>query len=264
MAVTPNPIFEATSQQGVRYPFEYFSAPLAFANRISDVTGALFWDCVSKYTPLHEEVTGALFQEKPNEAVWNKIIHSTAGKSYQEIAHFVYTLYLEQPYATFDANWVPQGSTRFGALGVDTSPYNLSRNQVKLHFLPTRKGGSDLASSRLEERREDMKRLLRFVKATHLRIEYFTSYTWLQNISNYRALFPPSFLDRLVVMRDKFLGLWGQFVKWDGSANQANYNVFIRRLQQATTLDETIDSIPLKVLGATRPIQEFYVFYGIQ
>ena len=109
-----------------------------------------------------------------------------------------------------------------------------------------------------------MKRLLRFVKATYPGIECFTSYTWLQNIPNYRALFPPSFLERLVVMRDKFLGLWGQFVKWDGSANQTNYNLFIRRLQQATTLDETIDSIPLKVLGATRPIQEFYDFYEIQ
>jgi hypothetical protein len=263
MAVTHNSVLEAASQRGVRYPFEYFAAPLTFANRISGVTGARFWDCVSKYTPVHEEVTGTLFQEKPNEVVWNTIIHSTAGKSYQEIAQFVYALYLEQPHAAFDANWVPQGSTRFGALGVDTGPYNLSRNQVKLHFLPTRARASDLASSRLQERREDIKKLLIFVKATHPGVHYFTSYTWLQNIPTYRALFPPSFLERLVVMRDKFLGVWGQFVKWDGTPNQTNYNEFMGRLQQATTLDDIIDSIPLKVLGATRPIREFYDFYGI-
>ena len=104
MPVTPNPITEAPSQQSVRYPLEYFSAPLAFASRISEVTGTRFWDCVSKYTPVHEEVTGALFQAKPNEAAWNNIIQSTAGQSYQEIAQFVYRLHLEQPYAIFDAN----------------------------------------------------------------------------------------------------------------------------------------------------------------
>jgi len=254
---------EAMSSQSVRYPFEYFSAPLAFASRISDVTGTPLWDSVSKYTALHEVVTGASFQEQPNEAVWNKLLHSTAGKSWHEIAQFAYPFYLEQPYATFDATWVPKGSTRFGALGVDTGPYNLSRNQAKLHFLPTRSAGSDLASSQLGERREDMKRLLSFVKNKQPDIEYFTSYTWLQNIPNYQTLFPRAFLDRLVVMRDKFLGLWGQFVRWDGTANQTNYDIFISRLEQTYTFDEIIDSIPLKVLGARGPIQEFYDHYGV-
>src|SRR3954468_13795281 len=85
-------------------------------------------------------------------------------------------------------------------------------------------GASDLASSRLTERRADMKRLLSFVKTAHPGIAYFTSSTWLQNHPNYRALFPPAFLDQLEVRRDQFLGLWGQFVKWDGSANTTTYD----------------------------------------
>jgi hypothetical protein len=108
-----------------------------------------------------------------------------------------------------------------------------------------------------------MKRLLRFVKDTHPGIEHFTSYTWLQNVPNYRALFPSTFLDGLVILRDKFLGLWGQFVKWDGTANQTNYEVFLSGLHQALTLDKVIDCIPLKVLGARGPIQEFYNYYEI-
>jgi hypothetical protein len=103
-------------RQSIHYPFEYFSAPFAFASRISDVTGAPLWECVAKYTALHEEVTGVLFQAEPNEAVWNKLVCSTAGRSWQEIAGLAYSLYLEQPYAIFDANWAPKGSTRFGAL----------------------------------------------------------------------------------------------------------------------------------------------------
>jgi hypothetical protein len=109
-----------------------------------------------------------------------------------------------------------------------------------------------------------MKRLLEFVKANHPAIQYFTSYTWLQNLPVYRALFPPPFLARLAVMRDKFLGLWGQFVRWDGTANQANVAAFTHRLQSAATLDEAIDAFPHQVLGAVGPIQEFYDHYAIR
>lgn len=248
----------------LRYPFEYFAAPLAFASTIAEVTGMPLWEAVSRYTPLREEISGALFLDRPDEDAWGTILQGSAGKSPQQIAGDIYALYLRQPHARFQAEWVPRGSTRFGSLGVDTSDYNLSRDQVKLHFLPTRKGGSDLASSRIAERRADMQRLLLFVKDTHPDIRYFTSYTWLQNLPNYRALFPPSFLDRLVVMRDRFLGLWGQFVKWDGTANHTNYTRFLQALQRATTLDEVIDAIPLKVLGAVGPIDEFYAWYAIR
>ena len=109
-----------------------------------------------------------------------------------------------------------------------------------------------------------MKRLLSFVKTTHPGIVYFTSYTWLHNIPNYRALFPPAFVARLEVMRDKFLGVWGQFVKWDGTANTTRYDVLLSNLRRSQMLDEIIDSIPLKVLGAREPIQVFYDFYELQ
>ena len=257
-------MLDATPQEGVRYPLEYFSAPIEFAHRISSITGASFLDSLSRYTGLHGELTGAQFQEEPNEEVWSKFLSLIAGKSPQEVSHIAYTVYLEQAHSKFDPNWAPKGTTRFGALGVSTTQYNLDRNQVKLHFLPTRKGGSDLASSRLHERREDMKMLLGFVKNNHADIAYITSFTWLQNVPTYRALFPPSFLDRLTVMKDKFLGLWGQFVRWDGTANRRNYDAFIRNLHKAKTLDEAIDSISLQVLGAVGPIQEFYEFYGVK
>lgn len=263
MLVTSGQMGVTPSGPSIRYPFEYFAAPLAFASRISERTGLPLWDAVAKYTALQEEVTGAAFQEEPNYGIWNRFLHITAGKAWLDIAQVAYALYLEQPYARFDATWTPTGSTRFGALGVDTSPYNVSRNQVKLHFLPTRSGASDLASSRLSERRGDMKRPLRFVKTTHPSIAYFTSATWLQNLPNYQALFPPAFLQRREVRRDHFLGLWGQFVKWDGSANTSNYDRLLSNLQQAQTLDAIIDSIPLKVLGARVPIEAFYEFYEL-
>jgi hypothetical protein len=109
-----------------------------------------------------------------------------------------------------------------------------------------------------------MKRLLSFVKTAHPGIAYFTSSTWLQNLPNYRALFPPAFLDQLEVRRDQFLGLWGQFVKWDGSANTTTYDRLLSNLQLAQTLDAIIDSIPLKVFGARARIESFYGFYELE
>jgi hypothetical protein len=212
---------------------------------------------------VYGELTGIEHQVEAKDELWRIVVRCLAEKSPNELAQLVYSLYLEQPYSLFDPTWAPKGATRFGALGVDTSRYNLERNQVKLHFLPTRNAGSDLASSKLPERRKDMKRLLEFVKANHPEIENFTSYTWLQNLPSYQALFPQPFLARLTLMTDKFLGLWGQFVRWDGTANQANFETFTHRLQTATTLDEAVDAFPLKVLGAVGPIQEFYDLYAI-
>lgn len=41
-----------------RYPFEYFSAQLAFASIISNITGQPLWDAVATYTPFQEELIG--------------------------------------------------------------------------------------------------------------------------------------------------------------------------------------------------------------
>ena len=257
-------MIESIPQGRAKYPLEYFSAQIEFAHRISSITGASFLDTLSKYTGMYEALAGERSQEVPNEEAWEKLLRLMANKSPEEISNLAFTIYVEQNYADFDRSWTPVGTMRFGALGVGVTQYNLDRNQVKLHFLPTRKGGSDLASSRLSERREDMKRLLRFVRENYPDIQGIRSSTWLQNLPNYRALFPQSFLNRLTLMSNNFLGLWGQFVKWDGTANRERYDRFIGDLQGAKTLDEVIDSIPLKVCGATGPIQEFYDFYGVR
>ena len=109
-----------------------------------------------------------------------------------------------------------------------------------------------------------MRRLLAFVKATHPAIENITSSSWLQNIPTYQALFPPAFTRRLAGRRDAFLGLWGQFVRWDGAANRQRYDAFIEKLQRAETIDAAIDTFPLQVLGAVGPLEDFYDAYDVR
>ena len=87
--------------------------------------------------------------------------------------------------------------------------------------------------------------------------------SWLHNIPNYRALFPPCVLEHFVYQEHKFLGVWGQFVRWNGAAHEERYQQFLSDLGYAHTVIEAIRAIPLPVTGAVVPLQAFYTWYGI-
>ena len=137
-----------------------------------------------------------------------------------------------------------------------------------MHFLPRRSGHGELGSQDpieneaiLQARKNDMKNLLEFVKNEYPEIEFLATYTWLQNKANYRILFPSDVEMKLV--RDKFSGLWGQFMKWDGSASLQTYNQFLEKLKEAKTMEEVFDAIPMKVLGTTIPLEKMYKLYSL-
>ena len=91
------------------------------------------------------------------------------------------------------------------------------------------------------------------------------SSTWLQNPPNYRNLFPAAFTARLRgIGGGSYLGVWGQFVRADGSANHARLADFQSRLATAHTLAEATAALPLNILEATGPIADFYAEYNIE
>lgn len=257
---------ETIVQESSKYPYEYLAAQITFANKIASLQSITFIDSITSYTSLQSELTDRNNTKNSDKNAWEEIFKRAENATLDEISGTAYRLFQSLPHSRFDPNWTPSFTTRFGALGVDTHPYNLDprRNQVKLHFLPTRKNGSDLSSSKTEERKEDMKALLKWVRTNHPGVRNITSFTWLQNIPNYRVLFPQSFLERLVIKKDKFGGLWGQFVKWDGSSNTEVFKQFVQNLDEARTLEEAVDAFPFKVLGAEGSISEFYEMYGIK
>jgi hypothetical protein len=123
---------------------------------------------------------------------------------------------------------------------------------------------SALSSRHFQERRDDFRRLLLDVRAEHPDVERVKSSSWLQNLPNYRNLFPQKFQERLQnIGGSTYLGIWGQFVKGDGSGNQERLAQFRAALLQASTLDEAIAAFPFPVLEAIGPIQEFYEEYGL-
>jgi hypothetical protein len=251
------------SFENMRYPRIYFAAQMKFAHKISRLTSETLPSTLAHYTALEEELSGSSIQEQPNETIWKTFIQKIEDTNPEEVVDSAYNLYIQQPYAQYHARWHPKGVMRFGALGVGVNPYNLDRNRVKLHFLPRREEGSDLATARIPERKEDFRALLTWTNINYPDIRYITSSTWLHNIPNYRSLFPSVFLDRLTYQDNKYLGLWGQFVRWNGKPHTKRYYQFISELDKSHTVSEAIQAIPLKVMGATASIQEFYTWYNI-
>lgn len=245
------------------YPRIYFAAQVAFAYKIAQITGTPLHSALAHFTALEEELTGASIQAQAHQILWETFLASVAHTTAQEATDIVYTLYLQQPYAAYNPNWLPHGVRRFGALGVAANPYNLDRNRVKLHFLPRRAEGSDLATASIPARREDFRALLMWTKTHYPDIPSLISSTWLHNIPNYRALFPPCVLEHFVYQEHKFLGVWGQFVRWNGAAHEERYQQFLSDLGYAHTVIEAIRAIPLPVTGAVVPLQAFYTWYGI-
>ena len=119
MPISPQPPLAAASQPGIRYPFEYFAAQIAFASRIAAITGVPFLEALSKDTDVRSEITEAAFRQAPNEHKGKRAIDQIGSRAPEEIAQIVYAIYLEQPHAVFDPQWAPPDTMRFGALGVE-------------------------------------------------------------------------------------------------------------------------------------------------
>jgi hypothetical protein len=134
-----------------------------------------------------------------------------------------------------------------------------------MHFFPARGRESALSSRHFLERREDFRHLLLHIRTQHPTAETVKSSTWLHNLPNYRNLFPPSFQAQLQnIGASTYIGIWGQFVRSDGSGNQERLDEFALRLASAQSVAAVIDALPLKVFEAVGPIQTFYAEYDIE
>jgi hypothetical protein len=176
----------------------------------------------------------------------------------------MYETYLDQPHSIFQPEKTPEGISRFGPFGLDYNEYNRERNTVRLHFMPQRQAVSELATERFDELREHFKALLQYTKEHHPEVKNFTCSTWVNAIPNFRRLFPQTFLDRMQdIGGSSYLGIWGQFVKSDGSGNINRFNQFVQGLSNAKTVEEAVDAFPFKVLEAVGPLDDFYKEYTI-
>ena len=249
----------------VLYPRAYFAAPVHFALKLAAVTAAPLAHTLTAYTGLYTEVTGVDWRDEQTSPVWRQVLTAIATSTDpQVIADTMYTIYLQQPHSRFDPTHVPPGMVAFGPLALDYLPYNAARRTIRIHFLARRAQPSWLASARGDELTAQFRRFLQYAKRQHPDARWFKTSSWLNNIPNYRRLFPPPFTATLQnIGAGSYWGVWGQFVQADGRGNEARLQQFVARLAQAHSLDEAVDALPLKVLEGIGPIDDFYQHYQV-
>jgi hypothetical protein len=245
-----------------QYPIEYFLAPVHFAYKISEITKIPLSEAMDKYTGLYKEVIGERKLDKEIDPIWTNLMNQIENiKNHEQIGQIIYKMYCNYPHSIYEPNKNSEHAIIFGSLGYI---YHPETKQARIHFFSKRSSESDLTSEHFLERKDDFKRLLEDIKANHPNTETIKSSTWLQNIPNYKNLFPKQFTDRLVdIGGSSYLGVWGQFVKGDGGGNQKRLLEFKNKLTNAKTMSEVMESIPLKVLEAVGPIQDFYEDYNL-
>lgn len=248
-----------------RYPREYFAAPVYFALKTAEITSISLEDSMTAYTGLYTEVTGLDWRSDKTSPIWKKILAKIGdSKDPEYITDIMYGEFLQLPHSKYNPEFVPEGLIKFGPLALDYTPYNKERLSIRIHYLVQRGEASYLSSEKSDELRQYFKDFLQHAKDHHSDAVYFTSSTWLNNIPNFVKLFPPNFNKKTKnIGGSSYLGLWGQFVKSDGTGNTKRLAEFTTNLAEAKNIKEVIRAIPLPVLEAVEPIDDFYQMYKI-
>lgn len=273
---------EKEKTEVISQPYEYFDAQVSFAKKISEITGKNLENCMFEYTDLYNSLTNKPYGEEEEKgnylSLWKKYIATIQGiTDSKEISDLTYELFLKQDYSR-EMISENQGTNIFGCFKIDYSDYNQKRKQIRLHFSPTRldilkndneERYGDLSTKYISKRKDEFRDMIKYI---HDNInlfkgaKYLKSHTWLQNIPNYQNLFPGKYsLEENRVKKDNsFLGLWGQFVKWDLTGNKEVYERFKENLEKANTLEECVNAFPYPVYEIQVPLEELFKMYDVE
>jgi len=268
----------------ISQPYEYFDAQVSFAIKISEISGKKLEEGMFEYTDLYNSLTNKPYGEQEEKGnylpLWKEYMRGIQDLSgTKDISDITYNLFLEQDYSKIiiSENQNQQTNT-FGCFKIDYGDYNKQREQIRLHFSPKRldllksdnedKHG-DLSTKYLPRRKEEFKSMIMYI---HENInlfdgaKYLKSSTWLQNIPNYQSLFPSKYsLEENRIKKNKnFLGLWGQFVKWDLTGNKKIFKIFRENLKKANTLEDSINAFPYPVYEIKVPLEKLFKMYEIE
>ena len=244
-----------------QYPRAYFAAPIYLAAPVVTLSGGTLGVAIERYTGLYRELIGRPPEADKLDPHWSALIGGLAPLPDPEAAiDLIYDTYCAQPHSAYDPHRNTERAHIFGALGY---VYDETA-QARLHFFPQRGAVSALSSAQFPQRRAEFKQLLLDLKARHPAATQIKSSTWLQNLPSYRNLFPRSFTAQLRdVGGGSYLGVWGQFVSGDGSANLPWLAQFTARLATARTLTAALAAFPRHVLEGVGPLDAFYDEYHL-
>lgn len=231
---------------------DFTALVLRFAQRVAHVDRLPIDEALLHGTPLYPNFSlGTNFNA--DRSVWQEFV--TGYHSTDDPLEWTHTFYVDHarhyppyPYGCFRYHYNPESRTaglHFGNL--DTS------------------GLGALSLTRRPARLAELRAMFGGIREAHPEAEYFAGGSWLYNLSAYRDLFPPEYIDSMTPAQPSFtyLSTWGQFLdgRWRlraGPAAQFNANV-----EAAHTHEDLEHAFPLPSLRGVAPIDVFYTFYQL-
>lgn len=253
--ITP-PVANIEQMKGPEYPREFFELQIEFAKRISQVLGIPISQALLEYTSLFRRVNLGRSLDASNP-VWQEFINSITEDNLSEQA---YQIYLKRKNMELE---LEPNKKRFGCF---TFEYKSEERCVQVHFANREDNGSPLDDKNLPKRLKELKSLFEYAKKTYPDARIVRGGSWLYNLSKYRRLFPPEFSqDAQPATRYHFRGLsvWGQFLDQNMKIKSDQAKIFRERLNNAESLDQIEDSLPLQTLEVGDYIENFYKYYAI-
>jgi hypothetical protein len=264
----------------IKYPYEYIAAQMEFGARIVEITGKNPYRIYQQYTDIYGTLTNHKFAgDKKHPWVkyvlqeLERILRSKRSTDWK--TGKVYQLYmnipLDEPASKRVSRKVVPDEINFGCFKLNNSKFYRSKKEVRLHFVPLRKGltaeseelrTSDLAPVYLDERQNEFSEMINYIyenPGTFKGVTHFVSSSWLQNLPVYRSFFPEN-AERTRVEWG-YLWLWGQFLKWDMTGNEKRLQVFKENLSKAESTEEIINAIPMQVYEVRIPLEDMFWKY---
>ncbi len=188
--------------------------------------------------------------------VWRRYVDGLAGttdaRAWTRVFH-----------AGLQATVEPPGLVaRFGCF----SYADLGGERIRLHFHDAETDGrSPLADDRQAARRAELAALFAHVRRTRPGPRRVLGRSWLYNLHAYRRLFPPAYLAtaRPLPGAFRFMPLWGQFVRRDGSLREGSARTLRERLTRWSGGEDLAACFPLQALAVEADVAELSRFHGV-
>ena len=243
----------------MRYPRAFFAIQLEFARKMTELAQRPYLDAILHTTAFYR-LLGLDWSLDASNPVWQAYCEGL--KDVEEDVEWTYQFYL----AHLDA--IPEYDTSMQHWGCFAHEYHEDEQRIRLHFAGALdcSGHGPLTSLRKEARLAELSSMFRYIKERYPDLRLVQGGSWLYNRQEYTRLFPAGYGQSARADQPHLIarGLWGQFLRYDGSINEPIAALFRQRLSQLHTLADYPHCFPYQAMLTQAPIELFYQFYGIK
>lgn len=263
---TPQPSLEEMPKE-VRFGQDIFQVQAEFAQAVARIEKVAYEDALVNYTDLFNFIADDERDYDKVEDVWQEFTdESRAFVEAGDMASVARVAY--EKYNRPGVREYPGTKNSFGCFSYAVRKDDTDVNEVLIHFQnKDNEGGGPLSASKIELRRNELREMFASIREKYPNKDFLVSGgSWMYNIPQYRELFPKEYQESLKEPYNtaqtkqylQSLGLWGQFLKADGSVNKPMWDEFKQNIEAATSEEELLRAFEVKVLTPRAPVSAFY------